>query len=415
MKERLSVDFMLAWRNVWKNKRRTILTLLTIAVGSAMVIFFIALQEGTYDTIIENAVSANTAHIQIHEKGFWENQSIDYAFIPDKSMIEVLRRDESIAAFTQRVHAAGLISSNENNDIAIIQGVDPASELRVSALHKAILKGGRYLKSGDMKQIVIGEKLAKNLGLQVGDSVSILSQGFDGSFAGMRDLQIVGIFRSGNVEYDRTLVLMPLAKIIDKFSMDKFMTSIAIRLQDGTRMPEVRDRLRKLIPNKDLEIMGWDELMPELMQYVVMDRTSAYIFYFVLYLTVAFGVLNTIQMSVYERTREFGVMLAIGTRPNQILSMVLIESFLISVMGVILGAVVGSVLGYYFTVYPIDYTEYQKELEVWGFTMTKVPAKLAFSYILETSIVIFIISMLFTLIPARRAARLNPISAIRKL
>ncbi len=415
MKERLSIDFMLAWRSVWKNKRRTVLTLLTIVVGSAMVIFFMALQEGAYDTIIENSVSANTAHIQIHEKGFWENQSIDYAFLPERSIMRYLKRDEAIAAFAKRVHSAGLISSKENNEIAILQGVDPEAELQVSAMHKAILKGGRYLKPGDTKQIIIGEKLARNLDVKVGDTVSILSQGLDGSFAGMKDLPIVGIFKSSNPEYDQTLVLMSLAQAIDKFSMGKYVSSIAIRLHDGTRMPEVRDRMRNAIGNKDLEIMGWDELMPELMQYVVMDRTSAYIFYFVLYLTVAFGVLNTIQMSVYERTREFGVMLAIGTRPNQILSIVLIESVIIALIGVILGSIVGYGLGWYFTVYPIDYTDYQKELEVWGFTMTKVPAKLALSYMLEASLVIFVTSLLFTLIPARRAARLNPIHAIRKL
>lgn len=410
-----SIELTLAWRNVWKNKRRTILTLLTIVVGCAMVIFFICLQEGTYDTIIENSVSSNTGHIQIHEKGFWEDRSIDYAFKPETRILDAVRADESISAATRRVHSAGLISTGEMTDIALIQGIDPVTEPGVGSLNRMILKGGRFLKQGDTTEIVIGETLAKNLEVTVGDSVSILSQGFDGSFAGESDLRIVGIFKSGNPEYDRMLLLMPLERAMATFSMDDYISSIAIRLKDGTKMPEVRNRLRKAIGDKKLEILGWDELMPELMQYVVMDRTSAYIFYFVLYLTVAFGVLNTVQMSVYERTREFGVMLSIGTRPNQILSMVLIESAAISLIGVLLGSVLGAALGYYFKINPIDYSDYQKEMEVWGFVITKVPAKLAFSYLLETSLVIFIISMLFTIIPARRAARLKPVEAIRKL
>ncbi len=410
-----SIEITLAWRNIWKNKRRTVLTLLTIMVGCAMVIFFMCLQEGGYDTIIENSVSSNTGHIQIHEKGFWEDRSIDYAFKPDARIKNAVASDESIVASTQRVHAAGLISSGELSDIALIQGIDPITEPGVGSLNKMILKGGRFLKPEDTTEIVIGETLAHNLEVSPGDSVSILSQGFDGSFAGERDLKVVGIFKSGNPEYDRMLLLMPLTRAIKTFAMENYVSSIAIRLKDGTKMPEVRDRLKKAIGNEKLEIMGWDDLMPELMQYVVMDRTSAYIFYFVLYLTVAFGVLNTIQMSVFERTREFGVMLAIGTRPNQILSLVIIESIVITLIGILLGSLLGAALGYYFKIYPIDYTNYQKEMEVWGLVITKLPAKLAVSYFLETPLIIFLVSMVFTIIPARRAARLKPVDAIRKL
>src|SRR3990172_6746880 len=197
------IEAVLAWRNVWKNKRRTVLTLLTIMVGSAMVILFMSLQEGAYDVIIENAVSANSGHIQIHEKGFWEFRSIDYALIPDKRVINALKADPSIAGYTERVHAACLVANEEASEIVFIQGVDPEMEKRVSSLHKAIRKGGRFLKPGDATQIVIGQTLAENLGVKVGDTLSIISQGFDGSIAGLRDLSIVGIFKCGNPEYDR--------------------------------------------------------------------------------------------------------------------------------------------------------------------------------------------------------------------
>ncbi|MBN2077414.1 MAG: ABC transporter permease [Spirochaetes bacterium] len=410
-----SIEITLAWRNVWKNKRRTVLTLLTIMVGCAMVIFFISLQEGAYDVIIENSVAPNTTHIQIHEKGFWEDRSIDYGFIPDASITEALKSEPAIAGFSRRISAGGLVISGDTSDIAFIQGVEPSSEPLISTLHEAVMKGGRYLAPGDTDSVIIGETMAKNLDVEVGGTLSFLSQGFDGSFAGAPELTVVGIFRTGNPEYDRMLLLMPFDRAVEMFSMGEYVTAIAIRLNDGTMMPEIRERLKKAIPSEDLEIMGWDDLMPELMQYVIMDRVGAYVFYFVLYLTVAFGVLNTVQMSVFERTREFGVMLAIGTRPGQILAMVTIESFIISILGIILGCIVGGALAWYFMVFPLDYTSYQKELEVWGFTMTKVPAKIAFSYFLETSLIIFIISMLFTIMPARRAARLQPVRAIRTL
>lgn len=409
------IEAALAWRNVWKNKRRTVLTLLTIAVGCAMVIFFMAMQEGAYDAIIENMVSANTAHIQIHEKGFWENRSIDYAFIPHGRVMRALASEPSISGFAMRVHAAGLVSSGEASDIALIQGVDPEDEKRICTLHASVRKGGRYLRPGDTTEVLIGEDMASNLEVKVGDRVLLLSQGFDGSIAGARKLTVVGLFKTGNPEYDRMLMLMTLEQAKEMFSMGEYVTSIAVKLRDGTMMPAVRDALKRRIADPGLEIMGWDELMPELMQYVVMDRTSAYVFYFVLYLTVAFGVLNTIQMSVYERTREFGVMLAIGTSPNQILGMVLLESALISLIGIAVGSLIGSAISWYFTVFPLDYSEFQKEMEIWGLSVTKVPAKLALSYVIEAAGVVFVISMLFTIFPARRAARLRPIDAIRTL
>ena len=413
--KRHSIELILAWRNVWKNRRRTVLTLLTIMVGCAMVIFFMALQEGAYDVIIENSVAPNTAHIQIHEKGFWEDRSVDYGFIPDRSIIGALDSEPAIAGYARRISAGGLVISGDTSDIAFVQGVDPGSEPRISTLHESVMEGGRYLAPGDGNSVIIGETMAKNLEVEVGGSISLLSQGFDGSFAGAPDLKVVGIFRTGNPEYDRMLVLMPFDRAVEIFSMGDYVTSIAMRLHDGTAMPRVRDRLKQAIPSKELEIMGWDELMPELMQYVVMDRAGAYVFYFVIYLTVAFGVLNTMQMSVFERTREFGVMLAIGTRPGQVLAMVAIESFIISLIGILLGCVVGGVLSWYFTIFPLDYTDYQKEMEVWGFSISKVPAKLALSYFFEAAAVIFIISMLFTVMPARRAARLQPVGAIRTL
>jgi putative ABC transport system permease protein len=404
----------LAWRNVWRNKRRTILTFLTIVIGLAMILVMNSIAKGGHDQMIEDAVGINTGHLQIHERGYWNNQTIDYAFRITPALEKVLQSDKRIEGHCIRVLAGGLLSFRENTAGALIQGIDPDMEPTVTDLHTRILPGGRYLSSSDRTNVIIGEVLAKNLDVEVGSTIAMLSQGFDGSIAAEK-LTIVGIFRTGNPEYDRTLLLMPLDQAKQTFTMMNFVHAITVRLTDPDHTDEVKHRLQAVDTENMLEVMGWDELMPELVQFIVMDDAGAYIFDFILFMVVAFGILNTIQMSVFERTREFGVMLAIGTHPDQVVKMVLMESFFISLLGILLGVGLGYAISYYFTIYPLDYSAYAEEIAVWGVSTTLYPADTTLLNISVTSLVTFVLALLFSLFPARRAANLNPIEAIRKL
>ncbi len=404
----------LAWRNVWRNKRRTILTMLTILVGCAMIIFMNAFAKGGHDQMIEDAVSLNTGHIQIHEKGYWDARTIDYAFIPDSALLKRLRSDPRISGLSERVHADGLLSFRDTTAGAMIQGVDPDNERRVSSMHTKILPGGRYLRESDRTSIVMGEVLAKNLGAGVGDTISMISQGFDGSIAAEK-LTIAGLFRSGNPEYDQALIIMPLRQAADTFSMMGYVHALTIRLTSSASTNAVINTIKGAFKSKDIEIMGWDTLMPELVQFIVMDDIQAYIFDFILLMVVAFGILNTIQMAVFERTREFGVMLSIGTNPSQVVAMVLMESFFISLLGILLGVSAGYGLSYYFQIHPLDYSSYADEIAVWGISTTVYPADASMMNLSVTALLTLAAAMLFSVFPARRASRLNPIDAIRHL
>ena len=420
-KKNLKLLARLAWRNVWKNKRRTVLTLLTITAGSSMVIFMRAFQDGGYEQMIEDALAPCAGHIQIHEKGFWENMSIDYAFRPAEPLLSRLKADKKITGTSERIHAAGLLSYRDTTSGALIQAVDPASEIRVTTLHKNILKGGRYLAPEDRNHIIMGHTLAKNLGVKTGGSVSLISQGFDGSIAA-ENLTVVGLFRTGNPEYDRYLAVMPLEPAKETFTMMGYVSSIAIRLEKTSDMEETRDGIKNFLGIKpesaeksELEVMGWDELLPEVMQHITMDIASSWLIYVILFLIVAFGILNTIQMSVFERTREFGIMKAIGTRPGQILGMIVLESIYISLIGAAVGIAVGSALGVYFQINPLDFSEYSGEMELFSIASTILPTRITLKNILSTSAIVIVLSVLFTIPPARRAARLKPLDAIRQL
>ncbi len=404
----------LAWRNVWRNKRRTILTLLTIVVGCTMIIFMNALAKGGHDQMIEDAVGLNTGHIQIHEKGFWENQTIDYAIKVTPEILRTIKSNPKISGYSFRVITGGLLSYKEKTAGAVIQGIDPELEMAVSNLHTKILPGGRFLKSADKAEIVMGETLAKNIGASVGSSISMISQGFDGSIAAER-LTIVGLFRTGNPEYDRILLVMPLAQAKETFTMMDYIHAVIIRLIDSQYMDEVKSTIQAITSPEKVEVMGWDELMPELVQFIVMDDVGAYIFDFILFMVVAFGILNTIHMSVFERTREFGVMLSIGTQPGQVMKMVLMESVFISLLGIVFGVALGYAISYYFKINPIDYSSYAKEIAVWGVNTSIFPTDTTLLNIAVTSLLTFVLSFLFSIFPARRASRLKPVEAIRQL
>ena len=410
----LRIITMLAWRNVWRNKRRTILTLLTILVGCAMIILMNAIAKGGHDRMIEDAVSMNTGHIQVHEKGFHDNQTIDYAFIPALKLMQALEGHPAVESYAPRIHAAALLSSGESTAGAMIQGIDPEREILTSLLNTKILPGGRFLNKSDTRAAVLGDRLAKTLNVIPGQTISFISQGFDGSIAADR-LTVTGIFSTGNPEYDKLLMLMPLQRADYTFSMMGYIHSIAIKLTTPGAMNGLTETLRGLEGSSDLEVMGWDALMPVLVQFIVMDDVSAYIFDFILLMLVAFGILNTIQMSVFERTREFGIMLSIGTRPSQVRSMVLLESAFISIMGVVLGTLLGYLLSWYFYINPIDYSDYAQEIAVWGISTVMFPADATWLNMTVTAGFTFVFAMLFSIFPARRASKLKPIEAIRQL
>ncbi|MCP4129711.1 MAG: ABC transporter permease [bacterium] len=453
-KQNLAIVVRLAWRNVWKNKRRTILTLLTIVVGSTVIIMMNAWARGGHDQMIEDAVAVNTGHIQIHEKGFWDNKTLGYCFEASNELIGELEKNPKIVAYSKRVHAGGLISFKGITKGALIQGVDPQKEKTVSTIYnkKTMLSGGRYLEPGDKTNIVLGNVLANNLGAGVGDTVAMVSQGQDGSTAS-EFLTIVGLFKSGNPEYDRALIIMPLEQTMETFSMMGNISSIVVRVEDSSDIESVRNDIEKFINKgkkaqagsstsaeaaideipeevefdeetgiseivseaREMEVMGWDELMPEMVQFIVMDDIGAYIFDFILFMVVAFGILNTIQMAVFERIREFGIMLAIGTKPGQVIAMVLFESVFITLVGVTLGLILGASLGYYFQVSPIEIPQYAEEMAVWGVSSVKFPAKITLLNVSVTVGLTFVLSLLFSIVPARKASKLNPIEAIRHL
>ena len=377
-----------------------------------MLILMNAFAKGSHIQMIEDAVSLNTGHIQIFEKGWNENQSIEYAFYPEEAVIEVLNKESRIKAWSPRVSAGALLASGDSTTAALIQGVDYISEPEVTILHSKI-REGEYL-TGMPGEAVIGSTLAKRAGISTGDEFSFISQGFDGSIAAAK-LTVRGIFTSGNPELDGYLCLINIDQADRIFSMMGYVNTFALNLKNTEQAPEVKDSIAGKLKNEKIDVFAWDRLMPELIQFIIMDNVSGWICNIILYMIIAFGILNTMQMSVFERIRELGIMLAVGTRPGEIRGMIQLESSFISIMGIILGCIIGSALSFYFQYNPLNYSDYAKEMEVWGVSTVIFPARLTGANLFITAIITFASAQFFTLFPALHASKMDPVRAIRHL
>ncbi len=309
----------IAWRNLRRNRRRTVLTLITLIAGCGMIIFNNAIFNGGTGQMIEDAVALNSGHLQIHEKGFLDSGTIDYAFVPAPSLLDKLRRMKEqgiVAGFTSRIEVIAMVSTGNVTEGAVIQGLDLPGANGVISIHEKILPGGKLPVPGDHRSVLVGRVLAENLGILPGSDFTMISQAFDGSIAAER-LTAAGIIKTGNPLMDSTLILMPHGGVRETFAMGDYIHTLVVRLTPGTDAAQAARELRDAAGDDALEFTTWERLIPEIAQFVVLDNIAGYIFSFILYIVVAFTVLNTIQMAVFERTREFGVLLSIGTTPME--------------------------------------------------------------------------------------------------
>jgi len=401
----------MAWRNVWRNRRRTILTVAAIAFAVAISVFMRGLQMGTYEQMINNVIRINTGYLQIHKKGFWDNKTLRYTLKPDPQLPQILSRQSHITSFAQRVEADGLASAEENTNGVLIIGVDAQAE---ATTLKEKIKKGKFLSEETSQGTVIGETLAKNLNVSLGDEITLLVQGFDGSLgAGVYNVE--GIFRTGDPGLDRSVVFLNLKAAQELFWLGDRISQVLVFLDDASNLEEVTQNLRAELDLNAYEVMPWDELMPELVQLIAFDNASGQLFLMLLILVVAFGILNTVLMSVFERVKEFGVMLALGMKPKKIVGLVFIESTLLSLIGVIFGNIIGFGLNWYFSYHPISLSEKLSEvMEEFGFT-AQLFVKPTFSTFLEVTIAVFVVSLIMTIYPTIKATRFRPVEALRHI
>src|SRR5664280_1126915 len=340
-----------AWRNLWRNKRRTLITTASIFFGVILSTVMSSMQEGSYAMYIKTIVNFYSGYIQVHSKGYWNdkviNNSLEYSLVRQK-----LSDMKGITATAPRLENYALASSEEITKGVMVIGIAPKEEDGITNLSKRIIKGS-YLINGD-NGVVLGSILAKYLKLDVNDTLVLLSQGYHGISAAGK-YPVKGIIKQPSPELDRTVVYMNLTKCQELFSASDRLTSIVIMVRNNNEMPGVKnDLLSKL--GSDFEVMDWKEINSILLKQIDSDRASGMIIKGVLYMIIAFGIFGTVMMMMAERRKEFGVIVAIGMQKYKLSYVLVLETILLGFTGVIAGIVASIPITWYFTLHPIPIT-----------------------------------------------------------
>ncbi|MGD9080694.1 MAG: FtsX-like permease family protein [Desulfobacterales bacterium] len=409
----MSIESKMAWRNIWRNPRRTILTICAITFASILLVFMLSFQFGSYETMINTSVKISTGHLQIQAEKYQEKKSIRYVIPDPQKVAGIVNTIPEVAAYTFRGQAFALISSKNRSYGVVVTGIDPPGEANVSRIKK-LVREGNFLSATDVNQAVVGKLLAKNLRVKIGDELTLLGQGRDGSIAATV-LQVKGIFSSGIDEFDRSAIQIPLSTFQDIFTMAEAVHEIVVigrALSDVSGIKtQLQEALQALNSRKPLKTLDWQEIMPGLRQAIEMDLVSGLIFYGLLIIVVAFSILNTFLMAIFERTKEFGVMMAIGTSPRRLTKVLLIESMTMTMIGIIAGIVLGIALTYYFQLNGIDFSGGSELLSQFGITGRMYPKLSILSVSIGPFMVLFF-TFFAALYPALKIRRLRPVEAM---
>ena len=396
----------LAWRNIWRNKRRTIITTVSIALGLALAIFALSFAEGSYAQMIRDGVRLQAGHITIEHEEYRDAPAIElYVENPDKYIadIEAIPGVESTKLIITGQGVA--LSAAGGVGVAII-GIEPSREMGSSAITRNMIDG-EYLADDDEDYVVIGSGLARRLKVEVSKRMVIQTTDTEGAISQERYF-VKGIYEIGVDEIDGYLVHMPVQVARSLFVMPEgSVTQLGVILDDQDRMKSVLPEVVALVDEPSDVVHTWRETIPELVAFITLDKGSNIIFQIILIGLILFTIFNTILMSVIERRQEFAILLAIGTPPRHLMFQVLFESAYLGAIGVSLGLLIGGATAYYFQVHGIDFGVFLEEgISVSGLAMdTKIHARVTAPNLYGTACLVFFATLLLSFIPMRRAAR----------
>lgn len=400
----------IAWLNIWRNKRRTLITTASVFFAVLLAITMRSVTDGIYENMIDNIVSYSSGYIQIHQKGYWDEQSIDNSFEENHQIKENLNKHPEVMHLLPRLETFALASFADKTKGVLVLGIDPDKEKEVNNLHEKIIEG-HYLESKTDTAVIIGEGLAMQLKLKVNDTLVLLGQGYHASSAAAK-FKIKGIIKLGSPDLNNSIVYLPLRQSQDMHGTDKRLTALSIMLNQTSDLNTIKSSMENELDTSKYEIMTWKEMMPEMNQFIEADSAGHYIIIAILYFIISFGLFGTLLMMAYERTREFGILIAIGMKKHILAGILLLESILISLIGCLAGSIGGILLVKWFTRYPVYFKGELKEIyENYGIEPIIYFSSGKNIFLMQTLIVL-ILTLLVALYPGLKVMRLKPVDAI---
>ncbi len=404
----------LSWRSIWRNKRRTGITVLSIGFGLALAIFFISVAEGVYTRLIDQVARTTSGHVALEHPGYQEAPAVDLYVENAGPLAREFASWPEVSSVKPLVLGQGMAKSGAGSLGAAIMGVDPAVERATSPLPGNIREGD-YLSPGDAALVVIGRGMAEQLNLAVGKKMVLATNDTQGNL--VEELcRVKGIFVTGSEELDSYFIQAPMGFAAGLFGLPAgAVTRMGLVLKKAGDQEDILARANRLVAGKGLAVLPWQEVLPEVASYIRMDKSSNWIFQGILIFIVLFTIFNTLLMSVLERGAEFAVLLAIGTRPWQVRAQVFFESLFLGLMGSLAGLALGGGLSLLVNRVGIDLASLLKEgLTVSGFAIdTRIHAAFTVAGLLLPTALVFGATLVLSLIPMRRAAGVSVADAMR--
>ena len=401
-----------AWRNLWRRKLRTWMSASSLAFAIFLVSFFVAMQAGTYGSWIDTGTRLMTGHLQVQHPDYFDNPKSTNAVPRGTELARRLEQLPDVVGVAPRAEAFALVSVGERSFGALVMGVDAKREAAMFDLPKRIV-AGEYLPRAD--SAYLGSSLAANLGVELGDEVVALGSSEEGGVA-VLVLTVDGIFETAQAELDRSVMQAPLAAMQAAFELGDTVHRVAIETVDSARTDELADTIAAGVP-EGLRLLTWNELLPEVEQAIELDRIGGAMIYWLLMIVVAISVVNAFVMTVFERTREFGMLIAIGMKPNAIVGMMATEAVFVWVLGAAIGLALCVA-----TVLPLGAVgisatgavEGMEDMAAQLMMPERLYPQLSLRALTQAPLVMLVGTLCAALIPALRVRRMRPVEALRE-
>jgi len=405
----MSYYFKMAWRNIWRNKRRTLITAASILFAVFFAILMRSIQLGTYDNMINNVVQAYTGYIQIFDHRFKADETIEHSMVYSEDLIQQINSHENVKQVVPRLESFALASTGTQTKGVMVVGTQPDADHQLTKLKNKLIKG-KYLSSGD-HGVLVSERLAKFLKAEIGDTVVLISQGYHGVGAADQ-YPVQGIIRFPSPDLDNKIIFMDLPVCQEFFSAPNLLSSISLDLNNDKKMNQTVLQLQSEL-GEDYDVRSWKKILTKLVQQIEGDNIGGLIMLAILYMIVGFGVFGTVQMMTAERRKEFGVMVAVGMQKGRLAGVLVMEMIFLGLLGALGGIVLSMPIVYYMYIHPMELTGETAET-ITSFGMEALmPTAWQADYFFGQTGVVLIIVCLAVFFPILSVTRLKVNKALR--
>lgn len=403
-------DLKMAWRNIWRNRRRSFITVASIFFALFFALIMRSIQIGTYGHMVNTVIHSYTGYLQIQHKDFWDDKTIDNSIDWNDSLQNIITQIPEITNTIPRVESFALASYELQTKGVIVMGIHPEKENQLTKLKDKIVEG-QYLTSGE-QAVLVSQRLAKFLKIKINDTLVLIGQGFHGNSAS-GIFPVKGIVKYPSPDLDNQLVLLPIETAQHFFSMPNRITSLVVNATDEKKVKPIAKQLKYMLSNNNYRIMTWDEMLVQIVEMIKSDSAGGFIFLGILYMIVAFGVFGTVIMMTGERRKEFGVLISIGIQKSKLATIIWLEIIMLALVAIVISIICSMPIIFYFHSNPIHLlNEYASVYEQYGFEPV-MPFAWQSNFFIAQSLIILSIVTITTLHPIITILRLEEHKALK--